>query len=510
MSEQEFKFSIDKPKQEFEDHLNLPNNDRIVLSAPFGAGKTYFLKEFFEDNPSYEAIHLYPVNYSVASNTDIFELIKYDILLQLMEREIEFDKVKFKRIEFLPYFLLNNKRNALKILAPLLTAIPELGKALSVFSDRLIQLTKKFDEELEEIQIDDKQSAVDYLKAFTEEKGNPKEDDFYTQLIRQLVKQLKVEVQSETEKQSKKKEKQPGKEKEIKKTVLIIDDLDRIDPEHIFRILNVLSAQMDKNGGDNKFDFDKIILVFDQENIRNIFGNRYGVNVDYTGYIDKFYSYKVFEFFNLQGIKARLEGLLNTIRVENRYIDFSDNGDLVTGIVYVLERLIEANALTKRRLIKLFESTFNYSFQKKIIRGLGNVRIIDETKIDILFITRLLLFIYEGWEDLIRALRRIGKPNTDSGTQGALYRLIEECIVYSDMNNHKLNIDSPMSDKEYTFVIPGESEEIKYCFDWDFEMQNYRVKINQRINVEALFNQIFIHTIEQIKQDDMFDLENFI
>jgi len=53
-----------------------------------------------------------------------------------------------------------------------------------------------------------------------------------------------------------------------KKSVLIIDDLDRIDPEHIFRILNVFSAHFDiTEDGKNKFDFDKIILVCDIQNI---------------------------------------------------------------------------------------------------------------------------------------------------------------------------------------------------------------------------------------------------
>ena len=33
--------------------------------------------------------------------------------------------------------------------------------------------------------------------------------------------------------------------KDGKKTVLIIDDLDRIDPEHIFRLLNVFAAHLD-------------------------------------------------------------------------------------------------------------------------------------------------------------------------------------------------------------------------------------------------------------------------
>ena len=33
-------------KVNFSNHLNLNNNHRIIFSAPFGSGKTTFLKEF--------------------------------------------------------------------------------------------------------------------------------------------------------------------------------------------------------------------------------------------------------------------------------------------------------------------------------------------------------------------------------------------------------------------------------------------------------------------------------
>ena len=37
-----------------------------------------------------------------------------------------------------------------------------------------------------------------------------------------------------------------------KKNVLIVDDMDRIDPEHLFRILNVLSAHNNHFDTENK------------------------------------------------------------------------------------------------------------------------------------------------------------------------------------------------------------------------------------------------------------------
>lgn len=89
------------------------------------------------------------------------------------------------------------------------------------------------------------------------------------------------------------------------KSVLIIEDLDRIDPAHLFRIMNVLSSQVDNpyysevpNG--NKFGFDKIILVMDYEIARHLFHHFYGKEANYEGYMNKFlntlpYSYSIKE-----------------------------------------------------------------------------------------------------------------------------------------------------------------------------------------------------------------------
>jgi hypothetical protein len=65
--------------KDFKTHFDLKNNSRILFSAPFGKGKTTFLNLYFDEyNKEYEAFHLYPVNYSVASNEDIFKYIKRD------------------------------------------------------------------------------------------------------------------------------------------------------------------------------------------------------------------------------------------------------------------------------------------------------------------------------------------------------------------------------------------------------------------------------------------------
>src|SRR5699024_5526655 len=105
------------------------------------------------------------------------------------------------------------------------------------------------------------------------------ENDSLTQLLFEIVNRLK--------------------ESSGKKAVLIIDDLDRLDPEHIFRLFNIFSAHNQSFGEENeenKFGFDKTIFVCDLENIRKIYHHKYGAEVDFKGYINKFYSTEPYEF----------------------------------------------------------------------------------------------------------------------------------------------------------------------------------------------------------------------
>ena len=112
----------------------------------------------------------------------------------------------------------------------------------------------------------------DYIKKI--KKHNIKETDPFSKLLKDKIKELKGEKQS----------------------VLVLDDLERIDPEHIFRILNVFSAHLDSsnNESENKFGFDKVVLVADYHNIKSIYQHKYGLDTDFNGYFDKFFSIEIF------------------------------------------------------------------------------------------------------------------------------------------------------------------------------------------------------------------------
>lgn len=119
--------------------------------------------------------------------------------------------------------------------------------------------------------------ADDYLNGFYGKKGSISECDAFTMLIQNTLQHI------------------------MGKKVLIVEDLDRLDPAHLFRIMNVLSSQIDNPyyedcHNENKFGFDKIILVMDYDITRHLFHHFYGINANYDGYMNKFMSSTPFCF----------------------------------------------------------------------------------------------------------------------------------------------------------------------------------------------------------------------
>ena len=117
-----------------------------------------------------------------------------------------------------------------------------------------------------------------------------------------------------------------------KRNILIVDDFDRVDPEHIFRILNIFSSQMDDEE-ENKFGFDHIIIVACLANIKKIFHHKYGTDTNFDGYFDKFFTVKPYHFTNKEAIMAEIPELLKHIKYENKELKESieeDSGNFKT------------------------------------------------------------------------------------------------------------------------------------------------------------------------------------
>lgn len=244
---------------DFKGYLN--TTPRIILSARFGDGKSYFLRTL-QERPDiideYDFYTIFPVNYTVAKNEDIFEYIKRDIIYQLNEKEL-ISKFDIDAFVSSVSSLVNLKMLA-EILAPLVPGGDLFSKVFSKLKD-------KYDEE--------KRDKDDYLHLFEEQKGSIYERDGYTALINTVLDYIKHPLHGE----------------KSKKPVLIIEDLDRLDPHHLFRILNIISAHFDNQnpvGQQNKFNFDNIILVLDYDTTEHIFHHFYGQQANYEGYMKKF------------------------------------------------------------------------------------------------------------------------------------------------------------------------------------------------------------------------------
>lgn len=257
---------------EFEKHLNL--NLQTIVSAKFGDGKTYFLNQYIESHKDDTFfIVLHPVNYVVSPNEDIFEYIKRDILCSLVHRT-EFQEINWDEVlkELLSYDTM------LETVDTIATNIP-CGNLLTL----PFHLFKK---------VDDKFAVDKYFDRFKNTKGGLFEFDQFTFAIQRTIQAIQAHD---------------------KRCVLIIEDLDRLDPGHLFRILNVLSAHIDSDKCTNKFCFDNIVAVLDYDTTRHIFHHFYGEKANYEGYMSKFMSSHPFEY---SITKVAQEQLFNYIEKE--------------------------------------------------------------------------------------------------------------------------------------------------------------------------------------------------
>ena len=269
------KIDISDKVKDFAQYLE--TTDRIILSAKFGDGKTYLLNELRKDaalKEEYEFFTIYPVNYSVAKNEDVFEYIKKDIIKQLQEREF-LDKIDMEAL----FDSVFNFDDLASIVSFLLSFVP-MGIFYNKVFNKFCEKKKLYEER--------KHTADKYLEKFVNTAGCIYEEDGYTRLIRKAIEWISQDHFLN------------GGEWKEKKPVLIIEDLDRLDPKHLFRILNVVSAHIDdKDKPDtvgNKFGFHNIILVMDYDITRHIFHHFYGNQACYEGYMSKFLSREPFRY----------------------------------------------------------------------------------------------------------------------------------------------------------------------------------------------------------------------
>ncbi|TWF39579.1 KAP-like P-loop domain-containing protein [Chitinophaga polysaccharea] len=383
-----YKEIFEYPIAEFTKHLELEFNERIFFSGKYGTGKTTFLKKYFEQSDikeKYEQYHLFPVNYSISSNEDIIRYIKYDIILTMLERHDTFAEEGKSYLKDLPAFMLKNMD---KVLEAIIAMVPVVGKNVLEMYEKLGALKDKYLAYAKENSKGDGEKLIEYLNLLEGQSGSLMENDIITKIISERIKFSSP-----------------------KKSVLIVDDLDRLDPEHIFRILNIFAAHFDTKAstrGPNKLGFDKVIIVGDIENIRNIFHHRYGLLTDFAGYIDKFYSADIYYFDNRLAVSKIVNRILYSYTV--------DGDNKVAGRVYLDDRwiggiithLIEKGDLSLRAILNTHGKELSYHIEVVDLM-VGNLT--DAHRVPLIYKLKYLTELLGSTGKLITILKKFSNEN---------------------------------------------------------------------------------------------------
>lgn len=333
---------VNDAMQRFEDHLL--SHDRVVLSAKFGDGKTFFLKKFKEkcmmdaESP-FEFITLYPVNYQVLGNKDIFELIKHDVLLQILQAGIIDVKYEITDRMAFEFYIQSHFCTVGESFFEMLKSCGADGMVTKGFfaAFKSVNWLKCLKDKVGEFKKEIDQTAFldNYLSTFDE--NSVYENDIITKIIRDNIKAYQ--------------------EKNGKRVVLVIEDVDRLDPAHLFRIMNVFSAHMDYGYRSmqpidsslvgNKFGVSNVVFVMHEKNTEALFHHFYGECADYDGYMSKFYNKDIFRFSLAEEKENYALALISeeTGLGEERIKEYFDKGFLAAKtmrqIIFAMDKIEE-------------------------------------------------------------------------------------------------------------------------------------------------------------------------
>lgn len=433
-------FSVDEPfrkrfhipvellYQDFENHLQLENNLRVFFSSIYGSGKTYFLTEFFKKNESkYKVIKVYPVFYSTATNRDVFELIKFDILFQIVAKYgyvIDQDP-EIKDFILKEFFLIDYlKKNTSNILEELVNVSAEIAVAnpiLKTCISKLVSLLSGAKTKYEEFKKEFSQNSSAELSEFMQSVLNKYPEYSFEDPIGKIISKLIERIRASDDGD--------------KIVVLLIDDMDRLDPDHLFRILNIFGNHFgDSNVSqffkhENKFGFDKIITVGDINNIKSIFSHRYGTISAFDGYFSKYYSKGIYDYSSTLIFDSEFCGrFLPVLKIDksdylrscdrNTKVDFDAltnklNHTKDTILTSVLSSILQKKLITIRELISYVDvDVINVSIapsDKDVIKNVSPYFYYLVRYIELLFRGNLKLFDLVSLEDVPFCLKELNQ-----------------------------------------------------------------------------------------------------
>lgn len=458
--EKEFKIDIDTLFPEFNDHLNIHQNSRIFFSGKFGTGKTYFLDKFFENKKDeYTVFHLFPINYQISSNENIIGFLKYDILVELLNKKDIFNDDQDLDKSFIDFIKEEwNSSSVINwIIENTIDLLPwdlgKLGKPLKT----ALEIDKKFQEF--------KQSwEKDTIRKFLETHNS--ESDVISEIIKSKIKRYT-------------------------NSILILDDLDRIDPEHIFRILNIFSTHFDQNSNQltNKFGFDKVILVGDIHNIKSIFHHKYWNSSDFNGYFDKFFSIEVFQFKNETILVNIIDAMFDNFQIEYKDLFkemLSKSGYLKIFLEDILLKSLKLKwhkKMNLRQLLKPIKYRLNtLQCNPHEHRSGGDSGIIESINLGI----KILISIF-GWlnSNLLEILEEIQKELKIENDRKDIYKVFSESILSKISPFNKTSENLLLWWSNYSITIKnGKIESVKVSNSTD------------KTSIEYLFFDLLIEYIK--------------
>lgn len=433
-TERNFIIPIDREIKEFKKHLDA--NNRTILSAKFGDGKSYFLdkiKNNEEFNKEYKFLTIYPVNYQVVKNEDIFEILKRDIIFQLLLHNVIKPGFKMPDIDLLSWYLYIKGTS---IAGALLPYLAEVGLEQEDYSRVLMAIKgintfKSINEKFKDFINKKIVSDDDLLEKLIVEVDSKSiyECDPITKIIKSAICEYKKENN--------------------KKIVLIIEDMDRMDPAHMFRILNILSAHIDycyksferpdMSLIGNKFDLDNIIVVIDYNNLENIYKHFYGAETDFRGYISKFLSSTPF-YYSFENTKITY--------FSDKIKEITNLSDTVFDVIFPEEKL---KKYTTRELINSLDIKKQIPEKIEVVINQDQIPLNDS----ILKAFAILRRLKNNDDDIVGI---IFKTIGDTEIQNILIDYIGP-FMFLDYKNNSLNERFLMLRKDYTSIIK------KFFFD---------------------------------------------
>jgi hypothetical protein len=286
---------------------------------------------------------------------------------------------------------------------------------------------------------------------------------------------------------------------------LIIDDFDRLDPEHVFRILNIFSAHIDLNEATNKFGFDKIIFSLDINNIAEMYAHRYGKDVDFLGYIEKFYSVDIFKFSLVDKFVKDTNTFIHSLLIEPKELFEGFRDEMKFAIKYFIYSGLTSESIKIRTLIKLLGNSYhiqykNYNIRKDEIKGRNFFAIIFFEILTELF-----------GDDLHEIIRRTNFPKHFSVSWGIvkqnIYFIIFQLILLIELKKilesndlHSIEVNKSQF----------RSQKYKFLYDVSVNYNNYYANsVNTKEEIEIYFSQLDLNEIVNSAFESYKNLEIF-